>query len=200
MVKMACLPMRGNPPPPTQCTRELDSKGLKYARPDLADAPTRGARPGEPPPDTDHCQIDTPVLLSSPLHGVDYREHGQRHAEHLLVACRFAHALEKFSKLLATLDVVEVEHVGTYNCRGVAGTRSLSGHGHALAIDVVGFERASRHPVSVEEHWNIPGSEQGRFLRMLAKRLKDDKIFDVVLTPGSGKSHEGHLHLEIRRK
>jgi hypothetical protein len=198
MVQLVCLPDRGTPPPPTDCTRELDRLGLAYARPDLADAPSRPARPGEPPPRQEICQIDTPVLLNSPVYTVDYRQKGQRHADHLLLACRMALAIQRLSELLRDAGVVEVEHNGTYVCRGVAGTRSLSGHGHALAIDVTGFERAQGSPLSVKADWSGSDPDRRGFLRDLVARIRQAEIFDVILTPQSGDRHMDHLHLETK--
>jgi hypothetical protein len=198
MVQLVCLPKMGTPKPPTQCTRQLDRLGLAYTRPDLADAPTRAARPGEPPPRQDICQIDTPVLLNSPIHSVDYRQKGRRHADHLLLACRMVLGIERLSALLSEIGVVEVEYNGAYVCRGVAGTRSLSGHGHALAIDITGFERAREAPVSVQTDWSGANPKRREFLHDLAARIRKAKIFDVILTPQSGGLHLDHLHLEIK--
>jgi len=198
VLRMVCLPQRGSPPPPTECTRKLQALGLAFARPDLADAPSRPAKPGDPPPDKEICQIDTPVLLASPVHGVDFRRKGKRHADNLLVACRFALAIDKFAALLNELEVVEVTHVGTYVCRGVAGTHSLSGHGHALAIDVIGFERARYAPVTIVDHYMGKDRQKRVFLRNLVKKIREAKIFDVILTPTSNRAHQDHLHLETR--
>ncbi len=199
-VRLVCLPQRGSSAPPTACTRKLLASGLHFTRPDLADSPVRPARPGDPEPDHDICQIDTPVLLASPIQTVDYRQKGQRHADHLLVACRLALALDRLSELLAAASVVEVEHNGTYVCRSVAGTRSLSGHGHALAIDITGFELAQDSPVSIEAHWNSPDKKKRNFLRKLTASIRKARIFDVVLTPNADPSHRDHLHLEIKFK
>ncbi|MBW1809832.1 MAG: extensin family protein [Deltaproteobacteria bacterium] len=197
-VRLVCLPDRGSPPPPTDCTRQLDKLGLVYTRPDLADAPTKAARPGEAPPDLKFCQIDTPVLLASPIRSIDYRQKGQRHAEHMLVACKMALAIERLSIILTEMDAVEVEHNGTYVCRGIAGTNSLSGHGHALAIDITGFELARDSAIKLSQHWNGADKKKKRFLRDLVKRIRKEKIFNVVLTPASDKAHQDHFHLEIR--
>jgi hypothetical protein len=197
LIQLVCLPDRGTPPPPTDCTRRLNRLGLVYTRPDLADAPSRPARPGDPQPRQEICQIDTPVLLNSPVRTVDYRQKGQRHADHLLLACRMALAVERLSALLREAGVVEVEHNGTYVCRGVRGTRSLSGHGHALAIDVTSLERAQGSAVSVQADWSGPDPDRRRFLRNLVARIRQAKIFDVILTPHSDDLHMDHLHLEI---
>ncbi|HUU01428.1 MAG TPA: extensin family protein [Myxococcota bacterium] len=197
IVRMVCLPDRGTPFPATTCTRKLDKLDVAYARPDLADAPSRAARSGDSPPDQPTCQIDTPVLLSSPIHGVDFRHKGQRYADHLLVACRMALAVEKMSVLLTRLEVVEVEHNGTFVCRGVAGTHHLSGHGRGLAIDITGFERAQTAPVNVAGDWNGPEPNKKKFLRKLLGRLQDSHIFDVILAPDNSPSHQDHIHLEV---
>ncbi len=196
--RLVCLPDRGTPPPPTACTRRLRTLGVTFARPDIADADARGARPGDPRPRESTCLVDTPVLLATPLRGVDYRPRRRRVPEHVLVACPMALALERLSRLLADLDVVEVEHAGTFVCRGVAGTRTLSGHGRGLAIDVTGFERARGAPLSVEADWAGPSRERRRALRTIVRAIQRSGIFDVVLTPASNAAHHDHLHLEIK--
>ncbi|MFH1808121.1 MAG: extensin family protein [Pseudomonadota bacterium] len=197
LTRLVCLPDLGTQPPATECTQELDRMGLQYSRPDLEDSLARAAREGDPLPISTHCQVDTPVLLASPLHGVDFREAGQRFAEHLLVACRFAPVLDRLAALLAEAGVVEVQHVGTFNCRSIAGTRSLSGHGRGLAIDVVGFERSEGAAIEVQRDWTGTAERQA-FLRQLVQRIREARLFDVVLTPASNEAHADHLHLEIR--
>jgi len=198
MTKLVCLPDRGTPPPATECTRQLDRLGVRYTRPDLPDALAIGAAPGDLPPLRDLCQIDTPVLLASPLAGVNYRLEYRPRPEQVLVACDLALALVPLSELLAQLGVVEVEHAGTYNCRGVAGTRSLSGHGNALAIDVMAFRRGSGALLTIKDNWSGGPDEQQRFLHKLVERIRGERIFGLVLTPDSNEAHADHLHLEVR--
>jgi hypothetical protein len=189
--RLTCLPDLGTPPPETVCTQELRQRGLHFGRPDLPDGEARlgGARAA--------CQLDTPVLLGSPIHHVDWREHNRRMAENLLVSCEMALAMEALSRALLELDVVEVEHVGTYNCRGVAGSSRLSAHALGRAIDIRAFERATRSPVSVLAHWNGADAERRQFLRGLVARLRKGGVFSKVLGPDSDKHHQDHLHLEL---
>jgi hypothetical protein len=194
--RLACLPDRGTPPPETGCTAALKELGLTFGRPDIVDGETRLTRGGRTLPET--CVVDTPVLLASPIHGVDYRESGRRLAENLMVSCRMALALERLSRLLAQLDVVEVEHVGTYNCRGVSGTAQLSAHARGEALDVRGFERAVGSPVSVEADWNGPVWERREYVRGVTRAIKQSGVFDVVMTPDTNAAHRDHLHLELR--
>jgi hypothetical protein len=188
--RLVCLPDLGTPPPETACTRALQARGLPFGRPDLADQETVLGRA------TKACQIDTPVFFATPIHHVDFRETGRRLAEHLLVACDMALVLDRFSRVLSQLNVVEVEHVGTYNCRGVAGSTRLSSHAQGRALDVKGFERTSGIPVRVLRDWNGGNRERRRFLRDLVSRLKREHIFNVILTPDSNQAHADHLHLE----
>ena len=197
VARMVCRPDRGTPFPATPCTRKLDQLGLRYARPELADHPSRGARPSDAVPREDTCQVDTPVLLASPIHGVDYRPAGRRHAEHLLVACAMAPAIERLSEILAAASVVEVQHMGTYVCRGVAKTRSLSGHGHALAIDIAGFEVEQGAPVTIARDWRSPDPQRRRWLRALARKIRKAGVCDVLLTPDTNRAHADHLHCEV---
>jgi len=196
--RLVCLPERGTPPPPTPCTDRLDTLGIVYTRPDLADAPSRAAKSGDPLPREKICQIDTPVLLANPIHQVLYRQPSERYGESLLVACPMACALEKLSRFLQELSVVEVLHLGTYNCRGIAGSRELSNHGRAMAIDLIGFERAQGSPVSVKDDYPGNNPERRAFLRSLLQKLRSQRIFDRVLGPDTDSAHRDHLHLEVR--
>jgi len=101
------------------------------------------------------------------------------------------------SQVFAELDVVEVEHVGTYNCRGIAGSTRLSAHAEGRALDIKGFERTSGTAVSVLRDWNGRNKEKRAFLRTLVKRLRDSGQFRTVLTPDSNAAHRDHLHVEL---
>ncbi len=194
--RLACEPDYGTPFPENDCTRGLSQRGLVWSHVQLADSLVRRT-PGAPPPRTDICQIDTPVLLSSPVCGVDFRHRGERFADHLLVDCEMALALEKLARLLAERQVVEVEHNGTYVCRTVAGTGTLSGHGRARAIDIVAFTPPLGESLDIAR-WYADKGKNGRFLRQLTAAIRAAKIFDRVLTPDNSPTHQDHLHLEIK--
>jgi len=195
--RLVCLPDLGSPPPSTACSERLDKLGLIYARPDLSDAESRAASPGDPLPRQGVCQLDTPILLASPLMGVDFRAKELRFADHMLVACAFAEALSRLAGLLAEEGVVEVEHNGTYVCRGISGSATLSGHGRGLAIDVEGFERAVGSPLSVLKDARGKNKERRLALQKIIRRIRASKIFDKVLGPSNNAAHLDHLHLEI---
>ena len=189
--RLVCVPELGSQAPQTECTAALRARRVGFARPDLADDETRvgGARAT--------CRLDTPVMLPSSLRNVDWREWSRRLPEALLVSCRMALALDRLSVVLEQAGVVEVEHVGTYNCRGVAGGGRLSAHGQGRAIDIRAFERATGAPVTVEGDWSGRNRESRAFLHTLAERIQAAGIFSVVLTPDHNAAHKNHLHLEI---
>ncbi|MEW5849882.1 MAG: extensin family protein [Myxococcota bacterium] len=190
--RLVCMPDLGTPAPETECTARLRDRHLDFGRPDMADAETTLGESRRT------CQIDTPILLASPVHGVDYRETGRRLAEHLLVSCEMADAVDRMTQVLARLDIVEVEHVGTYNCRGIAGSSRLSAHATGRALDVKGFERATGEPVNIQRDWNGRSREKREWLRKVVKELKVSGIFRLILTPDSDARHHDHFHLEIR--
>jgi len=93
-------------------------------------------------------------------------------------------------------ELVRVHHVGTYSCRRMYNRSAgrMSEHAYANAWDVTGFELADGRVVSVQKHWNDPGSLQ-TFLRA----VRDDacNIFRVVLGPDYNDAHHDHLHVDM---
>ncbi|MES1206336.1 MAG: extensin family protein [Pseudomonadota bacterium] len=94
-----------------------------------------------------------------------------------------------------------IVQLGTYNCRRMAAYPDLvSEHSFANAIDVAVFLLADGRRVDVEHDW-VPANEPAQrpasqFLRRLTRRLYDEKVFTVVLTPSYDKHHKNHLHLD----
>ena len=121
--------------------------------------------------------------------------------EYVFRACDLALALVELSALLRELDVVEVGHIGTYNCRVIAGTESLSMHGLALAIDLKWFRTADGRLYDVEDHWEHDTvdfrTEQGRWLYDLAQQMHARHIFNIVLTPNFNAAHDNHFHVDL---
>lgn len=124
------------------------------------------------------------------------------------VNCAFAQRLIRFEALvqeeaLATLGspVRAIVQLGTYNCRRMAAYPDLvSEHSFANAIDVTAFVLANGRRVDVEHDW-VPAGQPAprpasRFLRRLTRRLYDEQVFSVVLTPSYDHHHKNHLHLD----
>ena len=94
----------------------------------------------------------------------------------------------QLSRWLDEIEVVKVAHLGSYNCRKIRNSSTLSQHSFAKAIDITSLDDAL-----VAQHWDDPGL-QGQKLRTAA--LKACKYFSTILTPKSNKLHEKHFHLD----
>lgn len=192
-----CLPAGTPPePPPTPepvvpCLDQLDQLGVDYR----AWAYTTENADGLA------CTIDDPIYVSSPINGVTYRYFSQSSPGELAVACDLALALYHFGDVLAQLDVVEVEHMGTFNCRKIGGTNSLSMHGLGLAIDFYGFIDSGGADYILERDWehdtDNPTSARGQFLYDLAIRMYQARLFNIILTPNFNAAHDNHFHVDL---
>jgi hypothetical protein len=133
---------------------------------------------------------------------------GLRFAPPARVNCAFALRLERFERIVQEearsalgSRVTSIVHLGTYNCRRMAAYPDMvSEHSFANAIDVATFVLANGRQVSVEREWvraDRPATRPGaRFLRQLTRRLYDEGVFSVVLTPSFDSHHKNHLHLD----
>ena len=91
--------------------------------------------------------------------------------------------------------IVEIEHLGSYNCRRMYGRTggAWSEHATANAIDVAGFVLADGRRVTVRDAWRGSG-EEAAFLR--AARDGACRLFATVLSPDYNAAHRDHLHLD----
>lgn len=92
-------------------------------------------------------------------------------------------------------SVAELEHFGSYACRGVYGREDarLSRHATADALDVAGFILEDGRRIRVEDGWPGEDADAG-FLRDLHRGACG--IFDGVLGPEYNPAHHDHFHLE----
>jgi hypothetical protein len=116
-----------------------------------------------------------------------------------------AEVIQPLARQYMGSEVRRIMHFGTYNCRGIRGTRVglLSQHSYANALDISGFKLANGQTVSVLFDWPSaePGSTaqgdkraRGEFLHALGKQSCDQ--FSVVMGPNSNKAHRDHFHLD----
>ena len=124
--------------------------------------------------------------------------------------CRMALAMGRFEEiaqeqahLYLQSRITRVDQVGTYSCRKMARFQMVSEHSYANAIDVKSFLLADGRRISVKRHFGRldadPETNEGRFLRSLARRLFDERVFSVVLTPFWDRLHHDHFHLDLAR-
>jgi hypothetical protein len=91
----------------------------------------------------------------------------------------------------------QVQHLGSYACRNIAGTRYLPGvrseHATANAVDIAGFVTTGGKTISVKRHWSSPSAE-GRFLRLAFAR--GCRYFRVAIGPDYNDAHKDHFHFD----
>lgn len=154
-----------------------------------------------------------------------YRGTTMRYTKALKINPHFKGQLERFEQVVAEVATEvygraphKVWHYGTYNCRTIRTRRyRLSEHALGNAIDVAGFHfktlpRSKRKglthksagrafKVSVLKHWDAEegfGKLHARFLRGLARRLRQDDVFRGMIVPPA-PGHKNHLHLDMGR-
>jgi hypothetical protein len=127
------------------------------------------------------------------------------------VTCRMALALARFEQVVqeeATAQlgkrVRRVTQGGTYSCRKMQRFANMvSEHSYANAIDIRSLELEGGKTVSVLAHFGPLDTEPTRpeslFLRSVARRLYDENVFSVVLTPHFDALHRDHFHLDLAR-
>ncbi len=100
--------------------------------------------------------------------------------------------------------VKRIKHMGTYNCREMANYPGwVSEHSYGNAIDIKYFELRGGKKIPVLGEYPKNGAEpkdaKARFLKQVARRLYDEKVFSVVLTPSFDRAHRNHFHLDMAR-
>ena len=103
---------------------------------------------------------------------------------------------------VAPWDAVVMRHIGTYNCRVIANTTTLSQHGLANAIDIYGFEFADGTLWTLIDDWdhNSPSSfnsEGAEWLYDAGQRWFDQDIWNIILTPNYDTAHDNHFHVDL---
>lgn len=106
-------------------------------------------------------------------------------------------SVEPAARELLGADVVEIEHMGVYACRGVrtdaGSTARPSAHSRAAALDFSGVRLRDGRRITVASDW-ADGTPEARFLH----RIRDEgcRVFGTVLSPDYNAVHRDHLHLE----
>jgi hypothetical protein len=119
----------------------------------------------------------------------------------MLVTCGLALSLEKTAKYLEGQGITKVIHWGTYNCRVISGTNTLSQHGLANAIDLRGFITGAGLYWTVLKDWekgkSFPVTTAGKFLKTFAMTMFQQNVYNIILTPDYNAAHADHLHVDL---
>jgi hypothetical protein len=110
-------------------------------------------------------------------------------------------ALVEAAEMLAGMGVTDVVHYGTYNCRVIGGTNTLSEHGRANAMDYVAFKLDSGEYYTVLDDWEKnttnPTTPGGKLLYDFAWGAFQDGLYTIMLTPNFNPAHADHLHGDL---
>jgi hypothetical protein len=114
---------------------------------------------------------------------------------------RFEAVMQEEARSVFNSPVASIVHLGTYNCRKMAAYPDfVSEHSFANAIDIATFVLKNGSRVEVERDWvraeQPAKTPAAQFLRRLTRRLYDEHVFSVVLTPSFDSHHKNHLHLD----
>jgi len=149
------------------------------------------------------CIVVDPVLLYSPVLGVDLRG-GGGDTDPVFVACETALAIADTAEIATQMMPVgahELIHYGTYNCRVIAGTSSLSNHAEGRAIDIAGFVLDDGQELTVYADWedgvDPMVTPEGQWLRGFADTLWDTMTWHIILTPEYNADHDDHFHVDL---
>ena len=110
-------------------------------------------------------------------------------------------ALYDMAELAKTRGITDFVHYGTYNCRVIAGTTTLSEHSYANAIDIAGIQTANGQRYTLLSDWEdgdtTPDTVGGELLFWLAHTMHDLHIWNVILTPEYNAAHDNHFHIDL---
>ncbi len=187
----ACLP--DLPSELTDCLQDLVDRGVGFETAVVADS-----SPADHPELT--CHVEDPVKVHTPLLGVVIGFNVDDPPS-VLMACTGAHALADTVEDVKPDGIVGISHMGTYVCRTISGSDSLSRHSFGDAIDIAGFQLADGTEWTVLDAWEdgdtSPETDGGIFLYDAVHRWDDLDIWNILLTPEYHAAHDNHFHVDL---
>jgi hypothetical protein len=146
------------------------------------------------------CEAPEGVAIKRGAAGLRFQPLARVNCAFALRLGRFEAVMQEEARTVFKSPVTSVVHLGTYNCRKMAAYDFVSEHSFANAIDIATFVLKNGRRVEVERDWvraDQPAkTPAAQFLRRLTRRLYDEKVFSVVLTPSFDSHHKNHLHLD----
>ncbi|MEZ4462768.1 MAG: extensin family protein [bacterium] len=183
--------MTPSPNATTQCLQTLDQLGIQWTQWDYSTQSAGGKQ----------CTVDEPIRVSGAINGVTYRYYNQSSPGTMSMTCELALALHRAGTTLKEYGINDVKHVGTFNCRTISGSTSLSNHAHGSAIDFWEFRTAGGTTYNFERDWQHnttnPTSEKARVLYEIAQKWHANRVFNIILTPNYNRDHDNHIHADL---
>lgn len=157
----------------------------------------RTVAPGSSPAQV--CDVIDALKVKNPINGVRYTYSNNDYE--IYGRCELAEALGRMSAIAKDFGIVELQHMGTYNCRVIGGTTTMSQHGAGNAIDIGAVKLADGTRYTVNNHFEAgvsnPQTPGGRLLYDFVHRLHDEKVFKIILTPNFNAAHRDHFHMDL---
>ena len=180
------------PRAPDGCRETLRADGLALSRWEPRPTPLQ---PGVV------CEAPAGVAIRRGGSGLQFQPAARVSCAFGLRLARFEAVVQEEARRILRSRVRTIVQLGTYNCRRMAAYPDLvSEHSFANAIDVASFVLKNGRSVVVERDWvaaaKPAATPAAQFLRALTRRLYDEKVFSVVLTPSYDAHHRNHLHLD----
>jgi len=147
------------------------------------------------------CEAPEGVAIKRGGAGLRFQPLARVNCAFALRLTRFEAVMQEEARRIFKSPVTSLVHLGTYNCRKMAAYPDfVSEHSFANAIDIATFVFKNGSRVEVERDWvraeQPAKTAAAQFLRRLTRRLYDEQIFSVVLTPSFDSHHKNHLHLD----
>jgi hypothetical protein len=190
--QFVCLP-EGEDVGLPDCILELGYLGVDFEPTTIPDTSPEGT--------SEVCHVQDAVILHPPVHGVDLKYYDGSATPNVRMSCEGAKALVQTVDDMKPHGVTAVRHIGTYVCRTIAGTSTLSKHSFGDAIDIFGFELDDGSLVTLEDHWEHdtedPVTEEAQLLYDASWRWFDSYIWNIILTPNYNAAHDNHFHVDL---
>ena len=182
-----------------ECEAELTTRTIGFTR----EPASRGVR--------------APVRLTGKLHGVEFRtdetEERRKSSPYEVGDCRLILAMDDFSKILETHDIVQVRHYSMWRPPGTSWPedKDATRHAGALALDAGRFTKSDGKTLDVDRdfHGRIgaktcgddakpnPVTPDALEIRAILCETAAAHLFNVMLTPNFNRPHHNHFHLEV---
>jgi hypothetical protein len=187
--------------PGDACLKELDRRHFPYRRIDATK------------------QVDTPLRLTGPVHGVDFKLSARAEKDPdatssaAIFDCRLALAIDDLASVLEARGFVKAEYLSMYRTKGVGFVKPGKRHPAGLAIDLATITRKDGKTFSVYADWHgrvgsktcgdgaskpTKDTEGAEVLRDIVCELADKGSFNLLLTPHYDWGHRDHFHMEVR--
>jgi hypothetical protein len=187
----ACLPNRDDEL--SGCYRRLIATGMAF-EPTIVAPSSPSSHPNLT------CSVSDAVYVLGEVEGVGLEYLGTP-TRRVLGTCEMAMSLRDTVLDVKPAGVETIQHLGTYVCRVIANTSTLSRHAYGDAIDIAGFDFDDGRSVTLVDDWEhdttSPVDPDAAFLYDAGQRWHDDRVWNIILTPNYNAAHDDHFHVDL---